>query len=37
MFGNSVPLEHMMLFPEILEDNDEDNEGDDEDDDESER
>ena len=28
MFGNSVPLEHMMLFPEILEDNDEDNEGD---------
>lgn len=30
MFGNSAPLEHMMLFPEILEDNDEDNdEGDD--------
>lgn len=22
MFGNSAPLEHMMLFPEILEDND---------------
>ena len=36
MFGNSVPLEHMMLFPEILEDN-KDNEDDDEDDDESER
>ena len=30
LFGNSAPLEHMMLFPEILEDNDEDNdEGDD--------
>ena len=26
MFGNSAPLEHMMLFPEILEDRDEDNE-----------
>ena len=24
MFGNSAPLEHMMLFPEILEDRDED-------------
>ena len=36
MFGNSAPLEHMMLFPEILEDN-KDNEDDDEDDDESER
>jgi hypothetical protein len=23
MFGNSAPLEHMMLFPEILEDSDE--------------
>lgn len=23
MFGNSAPLEHMMLFPEILEDGDE--------------
>ena len=29
MFGNSAPLEHMMLFPEILED-DKDNEDDDE-------
>lgn len=29
MFGNSVPLEHMILFPEILED-DKDNEDDDE-------
>ena len=28
MFGNSAPLEHMMLFPEILEDDDENNEGD---------
>ena len=28
MFGNSAPLEHMMLFPEILEDEDSD-EGDD--------
>ena len=26
MFGNSAPLEHMMLFPEIFEDRDEDNE-----------
>ena len=26
MFGNSAPLEHMMLFPEILEDADEENE-----------
>ena len=30
MFGNSAPLEHMMLFPEILEDRDEDIEDDDE-------
>ena len=39
MFGNSAPLEHMMLFPEILEDNDEDSdEGEDEgEDDDSER
>jgi hypothetical protein len=28
MFGNSAPLEHMMLFPEILEDADEENEDD---------
>ena len=28
MFGNSAPLEHMMLFPEILEDTDEANEDD---------
>jgi len=28
LFGNSAPLEHMMLFPEILEDDDENNEGD---------
>jgi len=26
MFGNSAPLEHMMLFPEILEDSDENSE-----------
>jgi hypothetical protein len=26
MFGNSAPLEHMMLFPEILEDRDENSE-----------
>jgi len=28
MFGNSAPLEHMKLFPEILEDIDEENEDD---------
>ncbi|MBR1557891.1 MAG: hypothetical protein IJ647_09055 [Prevotella sp.] len=28
MFGNSAPMEHMMLFPEILEDEDENKEGD---------